>query len=232
MSAQIIMRAAAAVKEPTQTMVDPAAVATDDSDPFALGGRSGQTATEEASESTGNSGSCTVGIASPAGIDPADLYEEAAMPETHAVIFQDDRRIPAINDPIIAQFAMRNRVAVDLNATSDEKFVNEEEKAALTLLAGEGWLAVLAHEQFEAEELWGDTPANDPSWDRMGDDCKRLMWLVVACPAKTIGGVAWRLREIDMIVQEESGVSEWLRRAVRQAFADALALAVLQRDPV
>jgi len=110
---------------------------------------------------------------------------------------------------------------------TDEIIVDYDELNELAFLADEPVLGPLARELFEVNELWGNALGDDSLLARI----KELDKEIAACPAQTIGGVAWRLRDLNLVIQDEDGVSDWTRAAMQAACDDATRLAEAARRP-
>jgi hypothetical protein len=118
-----------------------------------------------------------------------------------------------------------------LGGRTDEIIVDHDELNDLRFLVDEPVLGPLARELFEVNEEWGDMPAGDPRDGALLARIKELDKETAACPAQTIGGVAWRLRDLNLVIQDEDGVSDWTRAAMQAACDDATRLAEAGRHP-
>lgn len=107
----------------------------------------------------------------------------------------------------------------------DGIIVDEDGLAALALLENEPKLGPLARRSFEVGELVGNLVPRGDNFRRLWALDFELDQQIIECPADTVGGIAWRLGEINRIVQDEAGVSDWLRSSVQAAYEDALRLA-------
>jgi len=107
----------------------------------------------------------------------------------------------------------------------DQVIVDHDALDVLFLVADEPVLGPLVREQFEAEELWGNTRGDDPRWDGRMRRCIELDKTINTCRAETIGGIAWRLQDLNRVIQDEEGVSDWTRAGMQAVCDEAIALA-------
>jgi hypothetical protein len=109
---------------------------------------------------------------------------------------------------------------------ADEIIVDEEEKAALALVAREPVLGPLAHRLFKAAELYGNTVGIGAAYEERALAYRALDRAIPDTPAQTIGGIAWQL---DRLCQTVDGccydLDDWTVNMLRRARDDALRLA-------
>jgi hypothetical protein len=123
-----------------------------------------------------------------------------------------------------------NANAIDpfaLGGRTDEIIVDDD----LRFLVDEPVLGPLARELFEVNKEWGNLLLSDPRSDELLARIHELDKRIAAIPAQTIGGVAWRLLDLNMVIQDEDGVSDWTRAAMQAACDDATRLAEAARRP-